>query len=468
MAPSRVLVRDEAGKGRSVQVECDIKSGEIVFGDTPLTTWTFLPGKLSPFAARIQSEFPQKIADLLLETMAHFTDLTNEMNAEVAEYALPPQSVCDSHPILQLYTQLVDKSLHLIVGNEDSKSVRAELMRFLLVCYNNAHHAVSKDITAPRVCGLFTLAAKLNHSCDPSTVINFVQNDDGTVRLEYRAIRDILAGDYVSASYLNEVDLLLPTMLRKYILYTTKFFDCLCERCSRNIINIDDLNPERIMAEPTKETEPVSVTAWRLIMKLNKIMSFDPTPTPHGHEYDREIVCLLESTLKQGDSVDVVASRALLLLHYLRSLQGQITTLLPQIIGPFRVLQKYIVGSYWYFKCLNTLLAQDSAELDGQVLYARFLITGVPITGLWPVTQWPDLSCDIKPTFGDSVYSDFAVFVVCLKQDKSFEFDLDEMYRMMGKLLRDAWSSIRRAHKYKLLLMSAEEILLYKSIKKIK
>ncbi|KAH9888097.1 SET domain-containing protein [Cubamyces lactineus] len=77
-----------------------------------------------------------------------------------------------------------------------------------------------------RRAGIFLLAARLNHSCQPNLARWW---DDGAQRMTFRALRDIVEGDELCMNY---VDVLGTKAQRMEELRTAFGFECVCEACA--------------------------------------------------------------------------------------------------------------------------------------------------------------------------------------------------------------------------------------------
>ena len=75
------------------------------------------------------------------------------------------------------------------------------------------------------VCGVYTRAARLNHSCRPNTRPIF--RDSKERKMSVIAIDDISIGQEITTSYLEPF---YTTMQRRAILKRGKLFDCICQR----------------------------------------------------------------------------------------------------------------------------------------------------------------------------------------------------------------------------------------------
>lgn len=80
--------------------------------------------------------------------------------------------------------------------------------------------------------GLYPLAALINHSCVPNSIIVF-----NGKRAHIRTIREIKSGEEITISY---VEIAESRERRQQELASTFFFECTCERC-KNPTNLIDL-----------------------------------------------------------------------------------------------------------------------------------------------------------------------------------------------------------------------------------
>lgn len=81
--------------------------------------------------------------------------------------------------------------------------------------------------TGTEICGLFPMSSLLQHSCLPNVTYNFDMKNG--FKISVKAARDIKKGETLTTSYTH---VLWPTALRSDHLRQTKYFTCLCERCS--------------------------------------------------------------------------------------------------------------------------------------------------------------------------------------------------------------------------------------------
>lgn len=80
--------------------------------------------------------------------------------------------------------------------------------------------------TGTEICGLFSMASLLQHSCLPNVTYDFDMKNGFKVYV--KAARDIKKGETLTTSYTH---VLWPTALRQDHLRETKYFTCTCERC---------------------------------------------------------------------------------------------------------------------------------------------------------------------------------------------------------------------------------------------
>ena len=75
------------------------------------------------------------------------------------------------------------------------------------------------------VCGVYTRAAMLNHTCRPNTRPVFHGTQERSMKVV--AIEDIPIGQEITTSYLEPF---YTTMQRRALLKRGKLFDCCCKR----------------------------------------------------------------------------------------------------------------------------------------------------------------------------------------------------------------------------------------------
>jgi hypothetical protein len=74
--------------------------------------------------------------------------------------------------------------------------------------------------------GLYSMASKVTHSCQPNLRISFKGN-----RLRFNALEGIANDVLLTVSYLSPLTLLSDTMIRRHHLWHQKLFFCECRRC---------------------------------------------------------------------------------------------------------------------------------------------------------------------------------------------------------------------------------------------
>ena len=99
---------------------------------------------------------------------------------------------------------------------------------------SNTYHVLvrSGPMLQDFVCGVYTRAAMVNHSCRPNTRPIFRGKTDRTMSVI--AIEDIEAGEEITTSYLEPF---YTTMQRRALLKRGKHFDCCCKRYNYHKIN---------------------------------------------------------------------------------------------------------------------------------------------------------------------------------------------------------------------------------------
>jgi hypothetical protein len=176
-----------------------------------------------------------------------------------------------------------------------------------------------------------------------------------------------------------------------------------------------------------------------------------------------------------------------LLLHLSLFYQRQIVSMPKQMVDVAGVLVKYIYSSFLFFQNLINLLDKLS-ELECQklgtvgvveetcsvwvVLKARWLMMGVPASGLWPMTEWPELSPDLPSTTPSSILNlnnirnaDIQIFYAAIRSGKRLEMGVEQVYLLMGRLLVQSWDAIRVVYKYGLMELDQEDIKVYNALR---
>ena len=102
-----------------------------------------------------------------------------------------------------------------------------EIQTAISIIDSNTYHVLvrSGPMLQDFVCGVYTRAAMVNHSCRPNTRPIFRGKTDRTMSVI--AIEDIEAGEEITTSYLEPF---YTTMQRRALLKRGKHFDCCCKR----------------------------------------------------------------------------------------------------------------------------------------------------------------------------------------------------------------------------------------------
>ncbi|KAI0326126.1 SET domain-containing protein [Cubamyces sp. BRFM 1775] len=114
-----------------------------------------------------------------------------------------------------------------------------------------------------RRAGIFLLAARLNHSCQPNLARWW---DEGAQRMTFRALRDIAEGDELCMNY---VDVLGTKAQRMEELRTAFGFECVCEACA--LVGEELLESDRRRAAIRRLFEEVGVCGNEPTLGLRKV-----------------------------------------------------------------------------------------------------------------------------------------------------------------------------------------------------
>jgi len=164
-----------SGCGFGMQAEQDIKAMSVIVDEMPLYT----------------------------EPAGYATDLALQKFAR-----LPTE---DRDALLALAATPVDPSVEIGYSGNDLTFIRVKSVN--AVAYAGGR-------------GVYKTTCRANHSCEPNACFS-IQNDG---RMRYYALRDIQAGEEITASYLGEGDLLRPAGRRNKLLAHWGF-RCRCPRC---------------------------------------------------------------------------------------------------------------------------------------------------------------------------------------------------------------------------------------------
>ena len=118
--------------------------------------------------------------------------------------------------------------------SEDCTYSIEEIQTAISIIDSNTYHVLvrSGPMLQDFVCGVYTRAAMVNHSCRPNTRPIFRGKSDRTMSVI--AIEDIEAGEEITTSYLEPF---YTTMQRRALLKRGKHFDCCCKRYYYHKIN---------------------------------------------------------------------------------------------------------------------------------------------------------------------------------------------------------------------------------------
>lgn len=194
--------------GRVVLATKNIAVGSKIIRESPIMVWKH--GQFVDFYNKFK-ELPDKDKDGILDMYSFPLD--------------SPQVLSNKASILQAAW---------LCGVEITLA-----MKLFSICSANAHEYIGRDNESyrevvsysPRVhsgqAALFLFASKVPHSCNPNSAYTS-QTKYG--KLEYKVIRDIIEGQIVSFSYLDDL-WETPTHLRRKKLQNERSFLCNCNRC---------------------------------------------------------------------------------------------------------------------------------------------------------------------------------------------------------------------------------------------
>lgn len=135
-------------------------------------------------------------------------------------------------PFKAYYAGLLRKSM----GQRESEEHQANLRKVARALgRTNIERGMDREIdalVAPRICGIFPLTARCNHSCQPNAEVRsqaFVDH-----HIDVVATRDLVSGEELSISYIGIGPFVgkKSTTQRRRELRARYLFDCDCPRCS--------------------------------------------------------------------------------------------------------------------------------------------------------------------------------------------------------------------------------------------
>ncbi|KAI3647951.1 hypothetical protein MP228_008172 [Amoeboaphelidium protococcarum] len=228
--------KNDSDVGRSLYAKKNYSVGDQVLADYPLTQWKVscddASCRIINFAnvrSRLEQSSYRDDSDLLISTILAFNELQECLYSALDDFALPnlPSDITRVNEMVEIINDISQ-----MVFQSKSQRFKQYLVKFMLICYTNAHQIVRDGVVN---CALFPLASKMAHSCSPNTVftINHLKQQDGqdSLRIQFTATREIKTADLLSCSYLSELDLLLPSVMRRERLLAIKYFVCQCQIC---------------------------------------------------------------------------------------------------------------------------------------------------------------------------------------------------------------------------------------------
>lgn len=122
----------------------------------------------------------------------------------------------------------VASSVHAALADPSGPS-ETEVARILGAILVNAIGTRS-HLSSPAPSGLALCAtlSMLNHSCDPTAILDHVMLD-GDARLTVRALRQVQKGEALTIAYVDSIE---PRYVRRQLLLRSKNFACGCARCA--------------------------------------------------------------------------------------------------------------------------------------------------------------------------------------------------------------------------------------------
>lgn len=298
---------------------------------------------------------------------------------------------------------------------------------FLQSAYTNAHHCPQLA-----TCGMFEVASKMAHSCDPNCIFYISVDEDGSITLSMVAMKDIGPEEILCCSYLNELDLLGSQSYRQQCLWRQKFFTCACRRCSLSP-SISELGAEERAC----------------IARLHQSIAGDK----EDHllfESERELAEFISTTLMVSKS----PAAPIQLLSVALSYSQMVRTGGPCVpIGRFN--QKLIIASFLFYRSL--LESTDASR----IMVAGWICWGIGWIRLPAITEWLPIVQMFPAGAGEGAEFDLSTSALVLLLHRGSTSDpqaLDGVMnrltveRMMGELCRGMWADLKRYCKLEQLL----------------
>ena len=260
-----VRIEDRPGLGRVVLAARAFAPGEVVLRERPSLSWShdeseqllpsFLAAAVSVQAAVLDMAMPAVDADLSLVD--------------------GPPSIREAALAARL-KRAVERSEHAARVAKDFAGARVlELVEALLLIADCNAHAFEERVA------LFPLAAKANHSCDPSCGHSTAVGGE----MRFFAHRAIEPGGEITISYLDRLWSTGRSERRRRLLLEKHFF-CRCARCSR-----PGAEREASPAVTTPADGPGADSLERTVRALAAMecaaASCEAEDCPHGHVMGR-------------------------------------------------------------------------------------------------------------------------------------------------------------------------------------
>jgi len=238
-----VRIETREGYGRVLLARRSFAAGEIVLREAPLLLIhkTFERDGSMPILTAFQSASRETKEKVLMDFFCPELGGDSSGGSGFDAISLDEDPIVtnnddeadgyDDHPVVR---EIRDGLKRLELSSDQEEF----LMRLLLIELCNAHgyeqqseppvgeHVVRRD---GRYSGLFEIASKASHSCDPN--VTFHSNLE-TRLLTYRALKPISEGEMICLSYLSDDELQQPITKRRARLWLGKLFWCFCSRCN--------------------------------------------------------------------------------------------------------------------------------------------------------------------------------------------------------------------------------------------
>ncbi|CAK1585579.1 unnamed protein product [Parnassius mnemosyne] len=188
-----------------------------------------------------------------LNTLRELT--ANVINGDHVEQFLTPEGFCSLMALVGTNGQGIGTSplalwVNSVLEITMSDDERQQLDLFIDKLYQYVEEE-SGTFLNTEGSGLFCLQSACNHSCDPNAESSFPY---GNHRIQLKAIKQIMPGDEICISYLDECSLQRSRHSRQKELAQNYLFVCWCERCLSQASQPDctseeDMSDEEIDAD---------------------------------------------------------------------------------------------------------------------------------------------------------------------------------------------------------------------------